>query len=86
LSFGFAVGRLAARISANRRYVDELSHTRFRWNDGDEEEFFEFRVRQDELTGELSLTITDFCDASEQEENQMLWDASVNQLRNRLGA
>ncbi len=62
------------------------SHTRFRWNDGDEEEFFEFRVRQDELTGELSLTITDFCDAREQEENQMLWDASVNQLRTRLGA
>jgi uncharacterized protein YndB with AHSA1/START domain len=62
------------------------SHTKFQWEESEDEEFFEFRVRQDELTGELSLTITDFCESDEQEENQMLWDASVNQLRTRLGA
>lgn len=62
------------------------SHTKFQWEESEDEEYFEFRVRQDELTGELSLTITDFCDTNEQEENQMLWDASVNQLRTRLGA
>ncbi|MFN3530423.1 MAG: START-like domain-containing protein [Bacteroidia bacterium] len=63
------------------------SHTRFRWHESeDEEEYFEFRIKQDELTSELSLIITDFCDASEQEENQMLWDAAVQQLRARIGA
>lgn len=62
------------------------SHVKFQWEESEDEEYFEFRVRQDELTGELSLTITDFCDTNEQEENQMLWDASVNQLRTRLGA
>lgn len=62
------------------------SHTRFRWHDTDEEEYFEFRLRQDELTGELSLIITDFCDSDEQEESQMLWDAAVQQLRGKIGA
>jgi len=62
------------------------SHTRFRWLDDPDEEFFEFRLRQDELTGEVSLTITDFCDSEEQEQNQRLWDNAVNALRTRLGA
>lgn len=62
------------------------SHCRMRWMEADEEEFFEFRIRQDELTGEVSLTITDFCDANDLEDNQMLWDQSVQQLRSRIGA
>lgn len=62
------------------------SHTRFRWLDDAEDEYFEFRLRMDELTNDVSLTITDFCDSDEQEENQMLWDTSIQQLRNRIGA
>jgi len=62
------------------------SHTKFRWLDDAEDEFFEFRLRMDELTNDVSLTITDFCDSNEQEENQMLWDTSIQQLRNRIGA
>lgn len=62
------------------------SHSRLRWTEADEEEFFEFRIRQDELTGEVSLTITDFCDAHDLEDNQLLWDQSVQQLRSRIGA
>jgi hypothetical protein len=72
-----------ARLVENRLN----SHSRFVWlHSNDPEEYFEFRIRQDELTGEVSLTITDFCDASEQEDNQLLWDQSVQQLRGRLGA
>lgn len=72
-----------ARLVENRLN----SHSRFVWQHSkDAEEYFEFRIRQDELTGEVSLTITDFCDASEQEDNQLLWDQSVQQLRSRLGA
>jgi len=62
------------------------SHTRFRWLDDPEDEFLEFRLRQDDLTNDVSLTITDFCDSEEQEGNQMLWDSAIQQLRNRIGA
>jgi len=62
------------------------SHVRFRWKEALAGEFFEMRIKVDELTSDVSLLISDFCEAGEENENKMLWDQAVATLRNRIGA
>lgn len=62
------------------------SHVRFRWKDSPTGEFFEMRIKVDELTSDVSILITDFCESGEEDENRMLWNQSVNTLRSRIGA
>ena len=43
-------------------------------------------ITVDEITEDLSLNITDFCDEGGEEENQIYWDNLVENLRIKLGA
>ena len=58
---------------------------RFSWVD-EEDTYFEFRIAQDELTGDVSLMIVDFADDGEQIESEGLWDAQVSDLKHVLGS
>ncbi len=63
------------------------NYLRFRWLDKPEGTYVEFRITQDELTGEVSLTVTDF---GENEEdiitNRRLWDTQIQRLVKVMGA
>ncbi|NLO00903.1 MAG: SRPBCC domain-containing protein [Bacteroidales bacterium] len=58
---------------------------RFNWVD-DENSYFEFRISQDELTGDVSLIVIDLADADEQEEIIDLWNAQISDLKHVLGS
>lgn len=58
---------------------------RFRWLDAAEDEYFEMEIQKDELTGDIALVVTDWSDEDEIEENQLLWESQVQDLRNTLG-
>ncbi|MFL1895465.1 START-like domain-containing protein [Aquimarina sp. 2-A2] len=62
---------------------------KFRWL-ADEEEgddyFFEIRIQVDEITKDVSLMITDFSEEDEIEENKMLWDNMISNLKQVLGS
>jgi len=72
-----------ARLSA----LKENKLVRFEWLDVDDEEenYFEFRLAIDELTGDLALHITDFADADEKEDSIYLWDSQISDLKRLLG-
>jgi len=59
---------------------------RFNWLDEEEESYFEFKIAKDELTGDVSLIVTDFADEGEEDEARVLWDSQVNELRHVLGS
>jgi len=63
------------------------NYLRFRWVDKPEGTYVEFRITQDELTGEVSLTVTDF---GENEDdiitNKRLWDSQIQRLIKVMGA
>lgn len=61
------------------------SHIKFKWEEEDDETFFELRVRIDELTKDIALVITDFADEDELEESKMLWESQVSELLNIIG-
>lgn len=59
---------------------------RFKWEDNDDDEsYFEFRIRKDDLTGEVALVITDFAEDDEKEESVELWDTQITELKRALG-
>jgi len=47
--------------------------------------FFEFRIKTDPLTGDVGLFIIDFAEEDEVEEQRMLWESQINELRHILG-
>ena len=59
---------------------------RFRWLEDDEEAYFEFRISQDDLTGDVALVITDCIDQDETEDQTELWQKQVDVLKRNLGS
>jgi len=59
---------------------------RFSWLDDDDDTYFEFRITQDELTGDVSLLITDFTEEGEEEETRDLWETQVTDLKHLVGS
>ncbi|MEN8115789.1 MAG: START-like domain-containing protein [Bacteroidota bacterium] len=58
---------------------------RFTWTD-DDETYFEFKITRDELTGDVSLLITDFAEEDEAEETRDLWNTQIADLKHVLGS
>lgn len=57
---------------------------RFEWEE--DKTYFEFRITRDELTGDVSLLITDYTDPNEVAETRSLWDSQVAILKQVLGS
>ena len=59
---------------------------RFRWTEEeDPEEYFEFRIHTDELTGDVALWITDFAEEEEKDDAIDLWDTQISELKHAIG-
>lgn len=62
------------------------SFIRFQWlEDEDTEAYFEIRIEKQPISGQLSLLITDYVQASEKEEIVMLWNKNIETLRRKIG-
>ena len=72
-----------ARLSA----MKENKLVRFEWINlqNEEENYFEFRINIEELTGDLALIIVDFAEPEEKEDSIYLWDSQINDLKRLLG-
>ena len=58
---------------------------RYTWVD-EPETYFEFKITRDELTGDVSLLVYDFCEQDEVEETKELWNTQVADLKHVLGS
>jgi len=58
---------------------------RFQWAEKTTGATFEFRIEMDDLTGDVSLMITDFADESDRESSRLLWDSQVQKLMKYSG-
>jgi uncharacterized protein YndB with AHSA1/START domain len=47
--------------------------------------FFEMRIKNDEMTNDIALIITDFCDEEDEEDARMLWDLAIEDLHRMIG-
>jgi uncharacterized protein YndB with AHSA1/START domain len=72
-----------ARLSA----LKDNKLVRFEWLnlENEEENYFEFCINIDELTGDLALIISDFAEADEKKDSISLWNSQVADLKRLLG-
>jgi uncharacterized protein YndB with AHSA1/START domain len=65
----------------------KLQYVKFQWLDETDKEtnFFELRIKIHEMTGELALIVTDFAEEGEEEEQALLWNDAVEQLKRHIG-
>ena len=63
----------------------ENRFVRFSWVEEDDT-YFEFKISQDELTGDVSLIIVDFAFEDEVDEICELWNKQVAELKHILGS
>lgn len=59
---------------------------RYHWLDEEDEEiYFEFILRKLDLSGEMTLEVTDFSEPDEKGDAIALWETQVELLKRRLG-
>ena len=74
-------------IEETAAIIDSIpdEYIRYRWDNSDEDEYFEFRISKNEITSDTILTITDFASESEMKDQKMLWDSQVKLLTQQIG-
>ncbi|MFV0483044.1 MAG: START-like domain-containing protein [Bacteroidales bacterium] len=70
---------------AKRTKAKQNQSVRFEWVDEEEPNFFEFIISKDEITGDVSLIISDNADEDEIEDSKDLWGQQINDLKNVIG-
>jgi uncharacterized protein YndB with AHSA1/START domain len=53
---------------------------RFKWIEGEENNYFEFKIKTDSVLNEITLLITDFAFEEDKEESIMVWNAAIKKL------
>lgn len=67
--------------------AEDCEFVRYDWVDGDHPgEFFEFNIKVDELTNDVALVVTDFCEEGDEKSLKLLWETQVNELMHSIGA
>lgn len=63
------------------------AYVRFQWEDDEDTKyFFELNIVEDDLTGDVSLMVTDFADEGEIDEAKLLWESQIDDLKQILGS
>jgi uncharacterized protein YndB with AHSA1/START domain len=58
---------------------------RYRWEYQGEDEYFEFTIKQSDISQDTILVITDFADAKEIKDQSLLWDSQIKSLKQHIG-
>lgn len=67
-------------------YSKPQSCIKYRWIDEENTEvYFEFRLRKLELSGDLTLEVTDFSEPDEKGNSIRLWESQIEDMKRRLG-
>lgn len=67
--------------------VRDLQLVRFQWlDDVVDGTYFQFEIKEDDITSDIALVITDFAMPGEKDTNIRLWESQVQKLRMLLGS
>lgn len=85
--YSFIWGDSEEKARVVTRKTDE--RVRYRWldeDDKDTEYFFELKIHKDELTKDVTITVTDFAEPGEINESKQLWENQIMDLKQVLGS
>ncbi len=85
--YSFSWGDSLEKAKLVTKKADE--RVRYRWLDEQDAEtdyYFEIRITKDELTKDVTLTVTDFAELDEVSESKQLWENQISDLKQVLGS
>ena len=74
------VEQVATRLSCR-----DMKLVKFRWEGDATDCYFELKINEDALTGNVTLVITDFAEEGDVEDAKLLWEEQVRMLGLHLG-
>lgn len=77
--YSFSWGKHEAR-DAELINSRQNTYVRFHWLDEETGTYFEIRILRNELTGNYTLSITDFATPEEENDVRSLWDTSIDAI------
>lgn len=76
-----------SKQEANLIALKEDSFAKYQWVDKNDGSYFLFRIQTDDLTGDVSLMITDFAETKDDETSaRLLWETQVEKLKKKIGS
>ena len=63
----------------------KYDHIKLKWEEEDEDLYWEMRIAKSELTHNLNLLITDFADDDETDALKILWESNLDRLHRASG-
>ena len=60
-------------------------HIRMKWDEEDDDSYFEMRIAKSDLTHQLNLLITDFADDDDVDGLKILWESMLDRLHRASG-
>ena len=57
----------------------------YHWENSDDDEFFEFAIQVNEISADTVLTINDFAETNEVEDQKLWWDNQIQKLIRVMG-
>ncbi len=66
--------------------IRDLQLVRFQWVDDTDGTYFQFEIKEDDITADIALVITDFANPGEKDSSIKLWESQVQNLRMLLGS
>jgi uncharacterized protein YndB with AHSA1/START domain len=66
-------------------YSKPQNNIRYRWIGDEDTVYFEFKLRKLDLSGEMTLEITDFSEPDEKGDAITLWESQIEEMKRRLG-
>lgn len=61
-------------------------YVKYRWEDSEDHEFFDFTISKSEISNDTILTINDFAEEDEIEDQSLLWENQIKTLSSVIGA
>lgn len=81
-TFMWEGGESPAKLVAIR----DLQLVRFQWLDDIDDTYFQFEIKEDDITADIALVITDFANPGDKDTAIRLWESQVQKLRMLLGS
>lgn len=66
--------------------IRDLQLVRFQWLDDIDDTYFQFEIKEDDITADIALVITDFANPGDKDTAIRLWESQVQKLRMLLGS
>ncbi len=66
--------------------LKENVSVRYKWDYMQEDEYIEFRIEHIDVTNETVLILTDFASPGDLNDQQLLWESQIAELKHRIGS